>query len=47
MQNELAFIVEKMNITKVDMLLPSLNNKEKYVMHIWVLKQALKNGLVL
>ena len=36
-----------MKINKVEKLVPNLNDKEKYVVHIRKLNQALKHGLVL
>ena len=47
MHNNLAFMPEKMKINKVEKLVPNLYNKEKYVVHIRALDQALKHGLVL
>ena len=38
---------EKMEINRVEKLVPNLNDKEKYVVHINVLNQALKHGLIL
>ena len=38
---------EKMKINKVEKLVPSLNDKKKYVIHIKALYQALKHGLIL
>ena len=45
--NELPFLCERMKIGKVEKLVPNLNNKRKYVVHIKALHQALKHGLVL
>ena len=45
--NDLPFLPEKMPIGKVDKLVPNLNDKEKYVVHINTLDQALKHGLIL
>ena len=45
--NDLPFMPEKMKINKVEKLVPNLYNKEKYVVHIQALDQALKHGLVL
>ena len=47
MHNDLPFMPEKMKVNKVEKLVPNLNNKEKYVVHIRALDQALKHGLVL
>ena len=45
--NHLPLIPEKMKIVKVEKLVPNLYSKEKYVIHIRALDQALKHGLVL
>ena len=45
--NELPFLPERMKIGKVEKLVPNLNKKKKYVVHIRTLDQALKHGLVL
>ena len=45
--NELPFLAERMKIGKVEKLVPNLNNKRKYVVHIKKLHQTLKHGLVL
>ena len=45
--NELPFLPERMKIGKVEKLIPNLNKKKKYVVHIRTLDQALKHGLVL
>ena len=45
--NDLPFMPEKMEINKVEKLIPNLYNKEKYVVHIRKLNQDLKHGLVL
>ena len=45
--NELPFLPEKLKINKVEKLVPNLSKKKKYVVHIRVLDQALKHGLVL
>ena len=45
--NELPFLPERMKIGKVEKLVPNLNKKKKYVVHIKALDQALKHGLVL
>ena len=34
MHNDLPFMPEKMKINKVEKLVPNLNDKEKYVVHI-------------
>ena len=38
---------EKMEINKVEKLVPNLSDKKKYVVHIRALNQALKHGLKL
>ena len=45
--NELPFLAEKMKIGGVEKLIPNLNKKKKYIIHIKALNQALKHGLVL
>ena len=43
--NEYPLAPERMEINKVDKLIPNLNNKEKYVIHHKTLKQCLSLGL--
>ena len=38
---------EKMKINGVEKLVPNLDDKEKYIIHIKVLNQALKHRLIL
>ena len=45
--NDLPFMCERMNIDRVEKLIPNLFDKKKYVIHIGALDQALKHGLVL
>ena len=45
--NDLPFICECMAINEVDKLIPNLYYKKRYIIHIRVLEQALKHGLVL
>ena len=45
--NDLPFMCEKIKINGVEKLVPNLYNKEKYVIHVKALKQALDHGLVL
>ena len=45
--NDLPFMPEKMEIGKVEKLVPNLWDKDKYVVHIRALDQVLKHGLVL
>ena len=44
---ELPFLPERRKLEKVEKLVCSIEDKEKYVMHIRALKQALNNGLKL
>ena len=44
---DLPFLPERKKINKVEKLICSIEDKENYVMHIKVLKQALNHGLVL
>ena len=43
----LPFLPERKKVNKVEKLICNIEDKEKYVMHIKVLKQALNHGLVL
>ena len=43
----LPFLPERKKLNKVEKLICNIEDKEKYVMHIKVLKQALNHGLVL
>ena len=45
--NDLPFMCEKMDINKVEKLVPNLYDKKKYTIHMKALDQALKHGLVL
>ena len=45
--NDLPFMCETMKINGVEKLIPNLYDKKRYVIHIRVLEQALKHGLVL
>ena len=45
--NDLPFMPERMVINGVTKLVPNLYDKEKYVIHIVTLDQALKHGLIL
>ena len=45
--NDLPFLCKKIKVNGVEKLVPNLFNKEKYVIHIKALKQALDHGLVL
>ena len=44
---DLPFLPERKKLEKVEKLVCSIEDKEKYVMHIRALKQALNNGLQL
>ena len=45
--NDLPFMCERMKINRVEKLILNLYDKKRYVIHIRVLDQALKHGLVL
>ena len=45
--NDLPFMCERMEINKVEKLVPNLHNKRNYVIHIRALDQALTHGLIL
>ena len=47
LHNDLLFMCEKMKINGVEKLVPNLNDKKNYVVHIKALNQALKHGLIL
>ena len=47
LHNNLPFMCEKMEINHVEKLVPNLNNKKNYVIHIQALNQALSHGLIL
>ena len=44
---DLPFLPERRKLEKVEKLVCSIEDKEKYVIHIRALKQALNNGLIL
>ena len=44
---ELPFLPERRKLEKVEKLVCSIEDKEKYVIHIRTLKQGLNNGLKL
>ena len=46
LHKDLPFLPERKKVNKVEKLICSIEDKEKYVMHIRVLKQALNHGLV-
>ena len=45
--NDLPFLPERLELTGVTKLVPNLQNKEKYVVNISALNQALQHGLIL
>ena len=45
--NDLPFLCEKSKVNGVEKLVPNIYDKEKYVIHVKALKQALDHGLVL
>ena len=47
LHRDLPFLPESKKENKVEKLICGIEDKEKYVMHIKVLKQALNHGLVL
>ena len=46
LHKDLSFLPERKKVNKVEKLICNIEDKEKYVMHIKVLKQALNHGLV-
>ena len=44
--NDLPIMCEKMKINGVEKLIPNLNDKKKYIVHIKTLNQALKHELL-
>ena len=47
LHNDLPFMCEKMKIIEVEKLVPNLDDKKNYVVHIKALNQVLKHGLIL
>ena len=47
LHKDLPFLPERKKVNKVEKLICSIEDKEKYVIHIRVLKQALNHGLIL
>ena len=45
LHKDLPFLPESKKVNKVEKLICSIENKEKYVIHIRFLKQALNHGL--
>ena len=46
LHKDLPFLPERKKVNKVKKLICNIEDKEKHVMHIKVLKQALNHGLV-
>ena len=46
LHKDLRFLPERKKLNKVEQLICNIEDKEKYVMYITVLKQALNHGLV-
>ena len=47
LRKDLPFLPERKKVNKIEKLICGIEDKEKYVVHIKVLKQALNHGLVL
>ena len=47
LHKDLSFLPESKKVNEVQKLICSIENNEKYVIHIRYLKQALSHGLVL
>ena len=47
LHNDLRFLPERIKTNKCNKLICNLNDKNKYVVHIKLLKQALNHGLIL
>ena len=47
LHKDLPFLPERKKVEKIEKLICSIENKEKYVIHIRSLKQALNHGLKL
>ena len=45
LHKDLPFLLERKKVNKLEKLICSIEDKEKYVIHIRVLKQALNHGL--
>ena len=46
LHKDLPFLPERKKVNKIEKLVCSIEDKEKYVMHIKSLKEALNHGLV-
>ena len=47
LHNDIPFMCTKMKVNGVEKLIPNLYDKEKYIIHIRAVKQALDYGLIL
>ena len=47
LHKDLSFLPERKKVNKVEKLISNIEGKEKYLVHIKVLKQTLNHGLVL
>ena len=47
LHKDLPFLTERKKVNKIEKLICNIEDKEKYVLHIKVLKKALNHGLVL
>ena len=47
LHKDLPFLPEREKVNKIEKLICNIEDKEKYVVHINVLKQALNHGLIL
>ena len=47
LHKDLPFLPERKKVNKSEKFICSIEDKEKYVVHIWALQQALNNGLIL
>ena len=47
LHNDLLFMCEKMEINKVEKLVPNLHDKKNYVIHVRALSQTIKHRLIL
>ena len=47
LHKDLPFLPERKKVNKVEKLICSIEDKEKYLIHIRALKQALNHGLIL
>ena len=47
LHKHLPFLPDRMKVNKVNKLVANVQDKNNYVIHIYVLKQALNHGLIL